>query len=270
MTMDSQRLTHLSWPAYVRIAGAGGTVVLPAGAVEQHGPHLPLLTDALLARTLAQRLCGRLGCHFVEPLLYGTRSDPFSGGGEAFPGTLSLSPESFLALAHQLLTRLAQDGFRRFVLLNAHFENAPLLREAARRLTASRDDCKVLLCSWWDLLPPERLKKISPKELPGMDLEHAAFLETSLMLHLHPDLVGPRESFPDGAVRPPGYELYPEALQRPADHTGSLAPATTASAEAGERLCGLVLDSLERCVREELDICPAAGESGDGNSGDRA
>ena len=250
--MIRTRLAHLAWPAYEGIAQAGGLVVVPAGAIEQHGPHLPLVTDALLARALAELACRRLGAHFVEPLLYGVRSDPFSGGGEDFPGTVSLGHETFLAVAREILSRLAADGFRRFVVLNAHYENAPLLREASRRLVAEVPDCRVLFCNWWDLPPREKLLELFPGEFPGMDLEHGAFLETSLMLHLAPELVGPRSAFPSTLTRAPGYELYPERLQRGADHCGALASARDATAEAGEILCGLIVDALADRVERHL------------------
>jgi creatinine amidohydrolase len=139
------------------------------------------------------------------------------------------------------------------LLLNAHYENAPMLREAARRSTSSVRGARVLLTSWWDVPPREQIVALFPGAFPGMDLEHAGLLETSLMLHLAPERVGPREQFPDVLASPPGYELYPESLQRAAVGEGSLAPASAASAEIGERLVSLVVEGVRAAVCKTLE-----------------
>lgn len=252
--MTQRRLSSLTRIAYETVAARNPVVIVPAGSIEQHGPHLPLSTDATLGVELGRRIAEAIDGVMAEPLIYGCRSDVFSGGGESFAGTQSLRHETFLAVACEVVAELLADGFRRILLLNAHYENAPMLREAARRSTAAFPDARILLTSWWDAPRRGDVIALFPNEFPGMDLEHAGLLETSMMLHVAPELVGPRETFPDVLASPPGYELYPESLQRAAVGSGSLAPATAASAETGARLARMVIESVSAAVRATLGV----------------
>ncbi len=236
------RLADLPWPAYRAMVRADPIIIIPVGAIEQHGPHLPINTDAVIAQALATRLAAELDTLVAETLAYGTRSDRWSGGGEGYPGTISLQPETMIALAVDILDGLAEDGFTRFFLLNAHYENAPLLRETARRITRRHPDVRMLFCNWWELPPKAEVLALFPDGFPGMDLEHAGLLETSLMLHIAPALVRAKETFPCITAVPPGYETYPEDTDPPVS-SGALASAAKATAQIGEVLLNLVLRS---------------------------
>jgi creatinine amidohydrolase len=165
---------------------------------------------------------------------------------------VSLRPETFLAVAVDILEQCALDGLRRFVLLNAHYENAALLREASRRLCSRYREARVLFCNWWDIPARQDIIDLYPTgAFPGMELEHGGLLETSMMLQLFPKSVGAPESFPDQLCRPPGFEIFPE---RPptASASGALAPADRASAEIGAKLCRLVVHGILEAVRDAL------------------
>jgi creatinine amidohydrolase len=247
--VGSTRLADLAWPAYHAAASADPIIIIPVGAIEQHGPHLPISTDAVIAQSLAAHLADQLDALMAETLTYGMRSDRWSGGGEGYPGTLSLRPETMVSLVVDILDGLAEDGFSRFFFLNAHYENAPLLREAARRITRRHPATRVLFSNWWDLLPKAELLTLFPDGFPGMELEHAGLLETSLMLHVAPALVQTDQVFPRTTIVPPGYETYPENSDPPI-FSGALAPATDATAQIGERLLGLLLRGAAEAARD--------------------
>ena len=178
----------MPWPAVQAAAQQpGSTVLWPWGATEQHGPHLPLATDALFAEHVAEQLLARLDPALplwrlpVQPL-------GFSPEHAGFPGTLSLPAPLVIDLVRSVGASLAEAGFQRLVLLNAHGGQIGLLEAAARELRQQQPQLAVLPCFLWRLegelapLIPE------PERQQGL---HAGLAETALMQHLAPELVGP-------------------------------------------------------------------------------
>src|SRR5687768_5392698 len=111
---EEVRIERMTWPDIgAAIAGGKRTVIIPSGAVEQHGPHLPLLTDSASASALALKLARRLGDALVAPTIWMGRSDHHMG----FPGTITLSPETFQGLYRDSCVSLAQHGFETIVCL---------------------------------------------------------------------------------------------------------------------------------------------------------
>lgn len=245
-------LSSLTWQEYSLVSKNNPIIIIPFGAIEQHGPHLPLSTDAMLGMKFAEALAESTNNYIHESFMYGMRSDLFSGGGEFFPGTCSLRPETFLMMCEDILEELFSDGFRRFLLLNAHYENAPLLREASRRMCKNHEEARILFCNWWDIPPRHKILTYFPKDFPGMDLEHAGLLETSLMLYCFPELVKDKSEFPDELASPPGFELYPEEINTIAGSSGSLAPATNAGAKIGEEIFEMVVEGLTEHINLRL------------------
>jgi creatinine amidohydrolase len=158
-------------------AEAGGLVLLPLGAVEQHGPHLPLDTDSFTAFTVCVRAAEQVRDFPVlvlPPIWWG-----LSPYWMAFPGTLTLAPETLLALIVDLAGSVAAHGFRRLVVVNGHGGNDGLIQAAA--VKASRGDIQVAALSYWSLIP-DVLAKVAERD--GGDIGHAGELETSIQLHL--------------------------------------------------------------------------------------
>jgi creatinine amidohydrolase/Fe(II)-dependent formamide hydrolase-like protein len=168
------------------------TVVVPFGAVEQHGPHLPLDTDAVLADRLGPLLAERLHALCAPTIRIGCSQHHL-----AFAGTLSLRPQTLQMIVHDLVDSLVRHGFRRVVLLATHGGNEPPLQEAGA--ASRRDGVKVVVPSLraavGALLGVARARGVPPGEAGG----HAGELETSLMLALAPDLVR------RAAMTDPGY-----------------------------------------------------------------
>ena len=202
----ARRLDTRSWSELQRDAGCpGSTVLWPFGAIEQHGPHLPLCTDALFADRVADAVLERMADDLPIwrlPL----QSIGFSVEHRGFPGTLSLPAESVIALVQAVGTDLAAAGFARLVLFNAHGGQIGLLEVAARQLRSIHPELAVLPCFLWR--GPEGIAELIPEPERSEGL-HAGLAETSLMLHLAPELVGQRRQADGmaGGTPPEGWSV---------------------------------------------------------------
>lgn len=155
-SVDMETMTWLEYREKI-----DSILILPVGATEQHGPHLPLCVDALLAREFAHRLAQKTNGIVAPALSYGYKSKPQSGGGPLFPGTIDLSGATLQQLAADLIDEFVRDGFTKIFIMNAHFENDPFLIEAMD-LCAAKYDGRVtlVLSNWWDPMPDELIGRL--------------------------------------------------------------------------------------------------------------
>jgi creatinine amidohydrolase len=181
-------LEHMSWPEIETALHDGmTTVVVPCGAVEQHGPHLPLFVDAEHGTKLGEEVARRLGNALVAPTVRVGCSEHHM----AFPGTISLRQETFTAVCRDYCTSLARHGFEYICLLPSHGGNFQPLAAMVADLDASvGSECRVT--AFTDLLAVVELWKHVVQEESGYGDRvggHADIAESSLMLYLQPDLV---------------------------------------------------------------------------------
>jgi creatinine amidohydrolase len=255
---DSVFMAELTWPEFEAKARAGVVVLLPLGTTEQHGPHMALNVDVVLPTAVCERVAKNIGGLVAPTIPYGYKSQPRSGGGEAFPGTTSLDANTFSLVLRDLIRSLGHDGVRRIVVVNGHFENAwPSvegvdlgLRELRRDGIA---DMQIMRLEYWDFVRRETLDKLFPEGFPGTELEHASLLETSLMLLLRPDLVDMSKVPDDGPARFPTYDRHP-VPEGFVPASGVLARAEKATAEKGSLLMSDHVDLITAAVRAEFGI----------------
>lgn len=157
--------------------------VLPVGAIEQHGPHLPVYVDACINQGLIEATLARLP-EELPVLVLPMQSVGKSNEHIAFPGTLTLSAETLLHVCMEIGESVHRAGIRRLVLFNSHGGQPQVMEIAARELRV-RLAMFAVTVSWWQtgyppgLIPPEELRN-------GI---HAGTVETAMMLHLRPELV---------------------------------------------------------------------------------
>lgn len=250
----SRRLDRMRWPeASEALLREGSTLVWPFGAFEQHGPQLPLMTDALFSeRILDSVLAGlpqQLPIWGLPPQVIG-----LSPEHRGFPGTLSLSAELLIRLVREVGTQLAAQGLQRLVLFNAHGGQIGLLQAAARELAAETPSMAVLPCFLWSGVPG--LSGL----VPGTELEHglhAGLAETSLMLALEPSLVGVQRpldgdhvSLTAAATPPEGWSLEGAAplawFTADLSKSGVVGDSRGADADLGRRLETALVDHWVR------------------------
>lgn len=168
------------------MVGPSSVLILPIGSVEQHGPHLPLATDHLVASEAAQAVAARCGTEldlWLLPPLTVSKSNEHAWA----PGTLWLGPSTLLSVVNDIASSAATTGARRLVFLNAHGGNTALLVVACREVRLSQGLQTFLLHPF---LPADHggRSTTAPAGELGMGI-HGGHDETSMMLHLRPDLV---------------------------------------------------------------------------------
>jgi creatinine amidohydrolase len=255
---ESVFLSELSWSEFQEKAANNVPVFLPLGATEQHGPHLAMNVDVVIPTAVCERVARNLGGLVAPTITYGYKSQPRSGGGEAFPGTTSVDATTFALVLRDIIRSLGGDGIRRLVVLNGHFENSwPAVEGVDLGLRELRrdgiSDMRVMRLEYWDFVQRSTLDRLFPEGFPGTELEHASLLETSLMLLLRPDLVDLSKVPDDGPAKFPTYDVYP-VPEGFVPASGVLARAQGASAEKGEWLMSDHVDLITKAVRSEFGL----------------
>jgi mycofactocin precursor peptide peptidase len=227
---SGQRLGERTWE---EVAAARPVLVaLPLGSTEQHGPHLPLDTDTRVAVALAERLAAARGDTLVAPAL------PYGSSGEhaGFAGTLSIGQEALEQVVLALARTLGPE-VRGLIVVSAHGGNAEPLSRAARQ--AGWEHRPLLV---WP--PPGR----AGLARSSVDL-HAGHTETSLMLHLAPELVRLDRATPGGPPHPEGLmTTLRDKGVRAVSRNGVLGDPTGATAEEGSE----ILDRLAADLCREV------------------
>lgn len=254
--MNRYSMGLMTWQEYADALQANCVAFLPCGALEQHGPHLPMATDAIFAEAMAARTAAELSRDFktmvLPALSYGYKSQARSGGGQTFVGTTSLDGATLTHTVLDIIRELNRHGLQRLVIMDGHYENQWFITEAIelamRELQQSGPGIEILRCEYWDYCPQSVLDEVFCGDFPGMDLEHAALIETSMMLALHPQWVR-RDKIPanDKAVFP-AYDRYPQNADGvPA--SGVLAPAGNASAEKGQLIINATVAAMAEAFK---------------------
>ena len=205
------------------------TILVPTGSLEQHGPHLPLFTDSLLATAVAQGVEKNLPDQIVlTPTLWMGAS----GHHLAFPGTISASFEAYEGAITSLVESLLPHGFRKFYFLNGHGGNTEPNGVTLRKLKARFGTALFGHLGYFALITDEIAATL---EGPAKDMRHACEAEASLIMHLHPHLVRRDKLRDDGLkTEPPvkGAVLHFDEFTE----EGSLGYATLATPEKGAKI----------------------------------
>ncbi|MBN1884399.1 MAG: creatininase family protein [Candidatus Krumholzibacteriota bacterium] len=245
---DTWRWGELSWPLFEKRTGAVDIALLPVGSIEQHGPHLPLDTDAFDAGYLADRIAEACSDPkpFVLPLIpYGVSYEH-----DEFPGTLSIENETMSRMVYEIGMGAARNGIRKLVIVNGHGGNNPALNYAAQMITR---DAEIFVC-------------VDTGETSDVDIDlitetpndiHAGETETSTSLAVRPELVdmskAPR-SVPRfssrylnfTSKRGVSWYVYTKRISK----SGVIGDPTKASAEKGERIWRVTIAHLVALVED--------------------
>lgn len=229
------------------LAAQNAIVIVPVGSTEQHGPHLPVQVDALLAtevgRRSAQRIAGSQPVVLAPTVWVGLAEHHMSLGG-----TITLDHGTYHALLRCICGSILRHGFTRILLLNGHGGNIAALNVIVGELRRELDASIATACYW---LIPKAAKAFGEILERQSNVRHAGEAETSMLLHLKPELVDWEAA---QALNPPIDGLGPEQgiyRWRPiADFTesGVLGVPKAASAEKGGRLLDAAADALAEAL----------------------
>ena len=209
--------------------------VLPVGSIEQHGPHLPLGLDAMHAFAVAEATANVEPCIVLAPLYYG-----LCRSSSQHPGTIGISGETLRHIIYDIGLSLSSQGVKALCILSGHASGVHMgaLREAGEKLLAATA-MEVAVACVLELLPPGMLE--DPRD------SHAGELETSVAMHLWPELV--RRPLPEPAYP----SIHPFILTRrkiEAWPSGIWGSPTLASAEKGRQIFEAEVEAFARLIRE--------------------
>lgn len=255
---DSVYWCEQTWPESKAKVEAGAPVFLPLGSTEQHGHHMALGVDVVLPTEVCERVAREVGGLVLPTVPYGNRSQPRSGGGPGFPGTINLSAQTFSLVVKDVICELFRQGVRRIVVVNGHYENLwPSVEGIELALDAigrnELGDLNILRMDHWEFARPETIAQIFPDGYPGIELEHASVLETSMMLAVRPDLVDLSRALHDGPAQFRPYDRFPvPPVEVPP--SGVLSMTEGSTAEKGEWLFSDVVGRMVDIVRQEFQM----------------
>lgn len=177
--MKSVWLNDLTWEEFEKNRKiSNGPILIPVGSVEQHGYHLPLGTDSLVAIHLAEDAANQTSAIVTPPIWFG-----WSPHHMALPGTITIEPETLIKLLYDVVDSLRDHGITNFIIINGHrFVNIPWMQIAAEKLQRELD-VKIAI------FDPAYMSKEIMEKLEFGEAGHGEEIETSHMLHLKPNLV---------------------------------------------------------------------------------
>lgn len=225
------------------IAGLGDptVVILPVAATEQHGPHLPTGTDAFILQGILAAAARR--AEIADAVALPLQPIGWSIEHGNLPGTLSLDAPLLADAWTSLGVAVAAAGLRRLLILNGHGGNPPAIAQAAMRLRSAHD-LLVAQVHWEALADPAEL---APADAPPRDW-HAGWIETSVMLHLRPELVAMEQAAASEMRLPEG--LPPDGpapwawMTTDLSASGVVGDPRLASAKLGKALVERTVDGL--------------------------
>lgn len=239
-------LSNMTWPEVGEcLARSEGLLVLPCGATEQHGPHLPINTDSVIAERVCADACEKAAVALLPTLCYTVSV----GHTDKWPGTFSLSHETFVATVCEIADWALRTGWKKLMMVNSHFGNDASLRVAVDKVrTARLGSFQIGHKNTFHLSDEIWAYFISDAE----DL-HANRAETDLMLHLAPETVD-MSAVEDDPDRTVGTVFsYPVAQTSLNGVTGA---PSEGCAEAGKRLFEQMSDALAAILETAKNEAP--------------
>ena len=243
------RFAELTAPALNDLSREETLVLAPIAACEQHSRHLPVFTDSILVGAVADGVEENYPSRvLVLPVLWLGASEHHL----PFGGTLTATLPTYELMLIDMFTPLLRSGFRRILILNGHGGNNDPLRVALRRLDAAFPNAMLTGAAYWDLAQDELASIcLGPKKTVG----HACEIETSMMMHLRPDLVHADLIRDDPDQTPPGLEalFWARDFGRKTE-AGAVGHPSFASAERGKRMLDAVVSRVTDVVEQSLAI----------------
>lgn len=231
-------LDELTMPEFQEKVKQNPVVILPLGAIEEHGPHLPLCTDSIQPEYIAQKVAEKTGALIAPPIRYG-----YCSSTKNFPGTITISFDTLRALIYDILLEFIRNGIKNIVVLSGH---AGRIHMAALRLAAQEvveeSEANIMVLSDYDIA----YDLIDKDETIPPDDGHSGLIETSRILAIREELV--KGKGVPGNTRPPKFMV----LRDPETHfpTGVMGDPSNASKEKGKEINDFIIGELVKLIEE--------------------
>jgi creatinine amidohydrolase len=246
--------SYLTWTEIQAMPDKENVVIIqPVGAIEQHGPHLPIIVDAAIATAITGKALAKLDTSipaYALPTLHYGKSNEH----DHFPGTITLSAQTLLAVLMEMAESIYRAGFRKLVLMNAHGGQPQIMDIAARDLHAKYDDFLVFPFFTW------RVPHIAKELLSVKEVEfgiHAGDAETSVLLSILPDQVQMEQAvaeyppeLPEDSLLSMEGKLPFSWVTRDLSQSGVLGDPTVATKEKGDRLLESISSSWTKLIED--------------------
>ncbi|WP_422445680.1 creatininase family protein [Thermoanaerobacterium sp. DL9XJH110] len=236
-------LAEMRRPDVEKRFNEGAVAILPIGATEQHGPHLPYGTDTFAAVELAKRLNERLNNGILlPPVPFG-----YSWVWRNIPGCIVLKEDTVKALIKDIAVSLSRNGCRKFVIINGHEANNRPIKFAIRELSDEKVDIKILYFFYPDM------RKFIENDMESAlwnGMLHACEFETSVMLAVKEELVDMNKAVKEYPATPYDYGFSDDYLGD-LSKSGVFGDPTRAAKEKGEKIIAASIRKIESILKND-------------------
>ncbi|WP_248928351.1 creatininase family protein [Paenibacillus hamazuiensis] len=249
--MSASFLKEMSWTTFAERKKHTDLVIIPAGACEVYGPHLPLGSDSFVAVQIAKRVADQVNAIIGPTLEVGDSSML-----DEFPGTITIRPESFKAYLNDVIDSLLKWGFKDFLFVNAHAGNVPIIAQLSYSLR-ERSDIRKAQIDYWRFL-----KSVDQGVLESGETahSHAGEAGTSVMMYLHPELVDTSKTM---KVERKLKDSFPDIMKygklSANSEWGTVGDSTIASAEKGKLLVDRSVERIVQFLEHQWGISRISG-----------
>ncbi|HKM51471.1 MAG TPA: creatininase family protein [Candidatus Bathyarchaeia archaeon] len=231
--MQSDERKFLKMDDFASSSAAEKAVLMPVGAVEAHGHHLPVETDNIIAEALVSELAKRTNLPTLPLLAYG-----YVKGLRDYDGSVTLGADTFKMVLRDISVSLSESGFSRLCMVNCHIPNSPLIDEVSLLV---KDKIKLLNFSFFGI--DHVLKNICTSKQWHPGIFHAEEIETSLMLYLRPELVDMDKAEPSYPQKPRNFGLLYTSWKEFTPE-GVIGDPTQATSKKGENIFRYLVDEI--------------------------
>ena len=256
-----KNLFEMTWEEVEEALEKTDIVILPVGSTEQHGPHLPLGSDSIQGTDMARRVVAQLAEEGITVVAAPTIPFGVSHHHMSFPGPITLSSDTLIAVIWEVVESLYHHGFRRFVLLFSHGGNQKTMLVAAQDLAIEFPDAYFIVPDWL-AVQSAKYTEVLKSDRPN-DEHHSGEGETARMLASTPNLVQMDKApvyYVPVELDPYQPRPYPGSVAREHGEVGMkemtpigvMGNAKLATAETGEVLYGIITDWLCSVIKAEF------------------
>lgn len=217
---------------------SGKKIIIPLGSIEQHGPHLPISTDTIIAEYLANQLTKKISSYALPGIPYGVSFEhrPFFN--------ISISNDVLSELLSQVCISLGENGFNQIIILNGHRGNMGVLQYIPQIVERNNPKVNVFGINYWHLIERE--------------FDHGGFVETSLMLAIAPKLVQMHKAKSGYLNKKMLHSTYTTFLSNTSSfkitRNGVLGDPRKATKEEGKKIISITMKNLVRTLKELDDL----------------